>query len=115
MLQGPGGYQGGNYGPPGGGQYPGPGPVPGQPPMDPAGYAHYQQQYYSWMQQQAQFNPQYAMQIQQYYAQMGAGGPPGAAPGQFPPGQGAPPQFQPPYQQHPGYGAPPSQPGFQVQ
>merc|ERR1719400_2701745 len=72
--QGPGGYPGASYGGPGGPpqQYGGPAGGPPQPPLDPAQYAQYQQQYYGWLQQQAQFNPQYALQLQQYY-----GPPPG--------------------------------------
>ena len=81
--------------------------------MDPAGYAAYQQQYYAYMQHAAQYNPQYAMQLQQYYGGGPHGGPPGQ-PGPFQ-GQGgpAPPQFQQPYH-HPGYGHPPQQQGYQV-
>merc|ERR1719443_2678529 len=62
------------------------------------------------MQHAAQYNPQYAMQLQQYYG----GGPPGQ-PGPFQ-GQGgpAPPQFQQPYH-HPGYGHLPQQQGYQEQ
>jgi len=117
--QGPGGYPGGNYGGPGGPPQPyGGGPMgpggPPQPPVDPAQYA----QYYGWLQQQAQFNPQYALQLQQYY---GPG--PGQQPGHPPPGQqgvipqfqgGAPPQYQ--QQQHyqyQGYAPPPQ--GYQEQ
>jgi len=116
--QGQGGFQGPRFGaqvPP---QLAG---GPPQPPinMDPAAYAQYQQQYFGWLQHQSQFNPQYAMQLQQYYAQYGA--PPGhpaqapaPAPAHLPPGHGGPPpQYHQPY--HPGYGPPPSQPGFQEQ
>ena len=71
------------------------GPPGHGPPMgDPAQYAQYQQ-YYAYMQQQAQYNPQYAMQLQQYYAQYGGSGyppQPGQMPHQPPP---PPPSYAP--------------------
>lgn len=69
-------------------------PGPALAAADPgAQYAQYQQ-YCAYMQQQAQYNPGYAMQMQQYYAQYGV-----AAGGPTP---------------HPAF-HPPPQPGYQVQ
>lgn len=87
-----------------------------QPPMDPAGYAAYQQQYFGWLQHQAQLgNPQAAVQLQQYYAQYQGAAPhhPGHAPFHAQ-GPGGPPPMQQPYQ-YQGYGPPPQQPGYQEQ